>query len=205
MICWRGFRWSGRSSGGWDRAFRSPNVDRRHKGHDGPPSVVGSARAGGGRAQCRRSIGCQQKIASRCGTCSAGTRVRCLTTRCGRGSSAISRPPCQRRYNAFRQARDVAEFPCVSLDTDARSRFQEGFLHFAFIVGPKEFPAYEGNQLGFPFGSPFLPKPLLPDVLESFLFASIGYHRIIDRYPDRASMWLPGTLRVPFSFNGVTS
>jgi hypothetical protein len=32
-------------------------------------------------------------MASRCETCSAGTRVQCLTIRFGRGSSAISPPP----------------------------------------------------------------------------------------------------------------
>jgi hypothetical protein len=30
----------------------------------------------------------------------------------------------------------------------------------------KKFQLYEGHQLGFPFGSPFLSKPLLPEVLE---------------------------------------
>jgi hypothetical protein len=111
----------------------------------------------------------------------------------------------RRRVDAFFQTREGAEFPWVSLHPEARSRFQEGFLHFAFIVGPKEFPPYEGNQLGCPFGSPFLSKPLLPDVLEKLpirqdrlsLGASIDIQIV--------TMWLPGTLNVPFSFNGATS
>jgi hypothetical protein len=111
----------------------------------------------------------------------------------------------RRRLAVFKQAQDSAESPWVSLHPEARSRFQEGFLHFAFIVGPKEFPPYEGHQLGFPFGSPFLSKPLLPDMLEKL---PVRQHRLslgslIDM--QIVTMWLPGTLRVPFSFNAAPS
>jgi hypothetical protein len=116
-------------------------------------------------------------------------------------------PPSHSRQRSdwFLQAREGAEFLWVSLHPEARGHFQEGFLHFAFIVGPQEFPPYEGNQLGFPFGSPDLSKPLLPDVLENL---PVHHHRLslgssIDI--QIVTMWLPGTLRVPFSLNGATS
>jgi hypothetical protein len=110
----------------------------------------------------------------------------------------------RQRSDWFLQAREGAEFLWASLHPEARSRFQEGFLHFALIVGPHEFPDYEGHQLGFPFGSPDLPKPLLPNVLENL---PVRYHRLslgssIDI--QIVTMWLPGTLRVLFSLNGAT-
>lgn len=111
----------------------------------------------------------------------------------------------RQRVEVFQQAREGAEFPWVSLHPEARSRFQEGFLHFVFIVGPKKFQPYEGHQLGFPFGSPFLSKPLLPEVLEGL---PLRHHRLslgssIDI--QIVTMWLPGTLKRLFSFSGATS
>jgi hypothetical protein len=83
-------------------------------------------------------------------------------------------------------------------------RFQEGFLHFAFIAGPKGFPLYQGHKLGLPFRSPFLSK-LLPEALERLPARA---HRLslgskIDI--QLVSMWLPGSLRVPFSFTELSS
>jgi hypothetical protein len=111
----------------------------------------------------------------------------------------------RRRVEVFHQAQNDAEHLWASLHPEARSRFEEGFFHFAVMVGPKEFPLYEGNQLDFPFGSPFLSEPLLPEALEQL---PIRHHRLslgssIDI--QIVTMWLPGTLRVPFSFNGATS
>jgi hypothetical protein len=116
-------------------------------------------------------------------------------------------PPSRSRQRSdwFLQARGGAEFLWVSLHSETRGHFQEGFLHFAFIVGPQGVPLYEGDQLGFPFDSPDLSKPLLPDVLENL---PVHHHRLslgssIDI--QIVTMWLPSTLRVPFSLNVAIS
>ncbi len=111
----------------------------------------------------------------------------------------------RRRSAVFLQAREGAEFLWVSLHPEARRHFQEGFLHFAFIVGLQEFPPYEGDQLGFPFDSPDLSQPLLPGVLEGL---PLCHHRLsLGSSVDIqiVTMWLPGTLRALFNFNGATS
>jgi hypothetical protein len=107
----------------------------------------------------------------------------------------------RRRADVFHRAQDGATYPCVRLLPEARMRFQEGFLHFACIAGPRGFPDYQGRQLGIPFGSPFLFRPI-PNPLEQL---SARAHRLslgskIDI--QLVSMWLPGALRVPFSFTG---
>jgi hypothetical protein len=103
----------------------------------------------------------------------------------------------ERRAKIFMQARDGVEFCCVSLHPEARSRFQEGFLHFAFIVGPEGFPDYDGATLAFPFGAPLLPEPS-PDILEQLPLYTDGLSLGSALDSQIVSMWLPGSLRVPF-------
>ena len=110
----------------------------------------------------------------------------------------------RRRADVFIQARDGAEFPCVSLHPEARSRFQGGFLHFVFIVGPKGFPDYDGANLAFSFGSPLLPEPL-PDALEQLPYRPyrLSLGSVLDI--QIVSMWLPGSLGLPYTLTWPTS
>ena len=104
----------------------------------------------------------------------------------------------ERRTAVFIQARDGAEFPCASLHPEALSRFQEGFLHFVFIVGPKGFPHYDGANLAFSCGHPLLPEPL-PDTLEQLPYRTnrLSLGSVLDI--QIVSMWLPGSLGLPYT------
>lgn len=99
----------------------------------------------------------------------------------------------KRRMDCFRESREGAVFNIVSLHSDARDRFQEGFLHFAFITGPSGFPDYSGPQFGIPFGSPFL-REQLPAQLTNVPFrlhrVSLGTQLDIEVI----AIWLPGAL-----------
>jgi hypothetical protein len=110
----------------------------------------------------------------------------------------------KRRKDAFIQARDGVEFCCVSLHPEARMRFQEGFLHFTFIVGPRGFPDYDGDNLAFPFGPPLLPE-LLPDILTQLPICRyrMSLRPVLDI--QIVSMWLPGSLGPPFMLTWPTS
>jgi len=50
-----------------------------------------------------------------------------------------------RRARAFIEAEKNTQSLIVRLGSDAQHPFPQGFLHFAFIVGPKGFPDYEGT------------------------------------------------------------
>lgn len=54
-------------------------------------------------------------------------------------SIVFDTPPndSRRRIEVLHQARDGAQFPMVSLNGNHPIRFDEWFLHFSFIVGPK--------------------------------------------------------------------
>lgn len=65
-----------------------------------------------------------------------------------------------RRGQVFRRALEGAKSLIISLNDENPIPFNEWFLHFAFIVGPKDFEDYWGDQLGFPWESPYLIKPL---------------------------------------------
>jgi hypothetical protein len=108
----------------------------------------------------------------------------------------------KRRTEVFFKSREGAVFNCVCLAPIARTHFKEGFLHFAFIVGPKGFPHYRGNQFGIPISSPFL-KNEIPD--DAFVHLPIRTHRLslcaqIDI--QITTMWLPGSLTQPVTFTG---
>jgi hypothetical protein len=119
-------------------------------------------------------------------------------------TASTPRSDSGRREEVFRKAIEGTECLCISLLPEARMRFQQGFLHFAFIVGPKGFPDYEGPYFGFPLGYPFLSQPL-PDALEKLPICvnrlSVGSAIDIQLL----SMWLPGTLREAFTFTGSTT
>jgi hypothetical protein len=107
----------------------------------------------------------------------------------------------KRRMDAFVAARDGAQFPIVSLNPQHPTPNNKGFLHFAFVVGPKGFPAYTGSELGAPFNSPFLAEPL-PEALHNL---PLRIHRVelsptIDL--QIACCLMPGVLTAPFSFTG---
>jgi hypothetical protein len=111
----------------------------------------------------------------------------------------------KRRSDVLIQTRDDAEFPCISLHPEARMRFQEGFLHFVFIVGPPGFPLYLSNELAHVFPLPqFLLEPL-PNVLFPLPISShkLSLGSVVDI--QITAMWLPGTLRELFCFTGPTS
>lgn len=79
-----------------------------------------------------------------------------------------------RRWEIFRKAREGAKFPILSLNDEHLTPFEEGFLHFGIIVGPKGFENYSGGEFGFPYGSPCLVKPLP----EEFSKLPIRSHRL---------------------------
>ena len=105
----------------------------------------------------------------------------------------------ERRVEVFRKAREGAMFPIVSLHPKATAYCPKGFLHFAVIVGPKGFATYEGGEIGFPIGSPFLTEPLP----EKFDALPVQSHRLllsekIDIQITTAR--LPGSLKSPVAF-----
>jgi len=105
----------------------------------------------------------------------------------------------RRRAEIIGTARDGAEFPRVSVNTENESAFDQGFLHFAIIVGPRGFEDYRGPEFGAPFNSPFLSTPL-PQVLTNL---PIRIHRLelaSDVDIQITCMFLPGALNVPVSF-----
>src|SRR5262249_5703259 len=108
----------------------------------------------------------------------------------------------KQRASVFMQAHQDTKDLCVMLHPDARARFSQGFLHFACIAGPKDFPDYRGTQLNLPFGSPFLMTPL-PDV-ENLAIRS-GRLSLEDVDIQIVSTWLPGTLWAPVAFTNTSA
>ena len=106
-----------------------------------------------------------------------------------------------RRANVFKAARENAQFPLLSLNSDHPAPAGDSFLHFAFVVGAKGFADYVGPEQGFPFGSPFLPEP--PPTSRGPL--PIRIHRI-ELSPTMdlqvTCCHLPGKLAVPLAFTG---
>jgi len=101
-----------------------------------------------------------------------------------------------RRLETFRKAREGAKFAIVSLNDEHLTPFEEGFLHFGIIVGPKGFENYSGGEFGFPYGSPCLVKPLP----EEFSKLPIRSHRLeLSNNTDIqiTVCYLPGRLKLP--------
>jgi len=101
-----------------------------------------------------------------------------------------------RRLELLRDAEQVASSHSVGLMNGSRTRCSPGFLHFTFVVGPREAPNYSGSNWLLPSGSPSLVQPLPPQIPNH----QIQLHRIpLGRTYDIqiACMWLPGSLTVP--------
>jgi hypothetical protein len=114
-------------------------------------------------------------------------------------SAAVPSSDAQRRVNAFKSSREGTEFSMISLNTEQPRRVDVSFLHFAFVVGPRSFPSYLGNQLAAPVGSPFLASPLQASIAG----LPLRNHRVqlsssIDI--EITSCELPGSLTVPMIF-----
>ena len=116
-------------------------------------------------------------------------------------SSRIPPSDGRRRAKVFQQANDNAVYLWAGPHPDAQKHFSTGFFHFAFIVGPHDFPHYQGSQLGLPSESPYLEKPL-PD-LEQLPVNSqrLSLGDTVDI--EIATLWLPGILTVPVAFSGM--
>ncbi len=115
----------------------------------------------------------------------------------------VDSPPSdsQRRREVFHKAREGAKFPIVSLNEEHPIPFNEWFLHFGLIVGPKGFECYLGGELGFPHGSPYLVTPL-PEKLTALPLRS---HRL--ELSDNTDIQiivccLPGRLKMPVAITG---
>lgn len=104
----------------------------------------------------------------------------------------------QRRREVFRNAREGAKFPIVSLNEDGSNMGVETFLHFGLIVGPKGFAYYSGAELGFPIGSPYLDTPL-PQVLTGIACRSHRLELSAETDLQITVCRLPGRLKVPFT------
>lgn len=106
----------------------------------------------------------------------------------------------KRRVDMLIQARSGLKFPCIKLNPDAQDLFKPGFPHLSLIVGPCGFRYYEGEQLGFPHGAPYVIPPLPNTLLHlplRFQRASLSPKLDIQII----SSWLPGKLTVPIAFN----
>jgi hypothetical protein len=107
----------------------------------------------------------------------------------------------KRRVDSFIASRDGAVFNCVCLHPDAKDRYKNGFLHFAFIVGPSGFPDYEGMEFGIPFGSPYLREPLPAQIKQiPFRLHRLSLGNLVDI--EIVTMWLPGSLTEQVTFTG---
>jgi hypothetical protein len=105
----------------------------------------------------------------------------------------------KRRVNIFKDAREGAQFQIVEPHPESDNLFPGGFFHVSVILGPSNFKKYEGQNHGFPVGSPFLTSPL-PDSISDL---PIRYHRVLlsnDLEMQVTSAKLPGSLRVPVTF-----
>jgi hypothetical protein len=105
----------------------------------------------------------------------------------------------ERRLRSFQEAYNRGTQHKVSLDPRAKAQFENGFLHFSFIVSPARAPIYRGARHAMPFGSPFLigelPNPMhgLPMRAHQVRLAATITIQI-------TAMWLPGALTVPVTF-----
>ncbi len=100
----------------------------------------------------------------------------------------------RRRAESFVKARDGQIFQALSLNPSLRPR-HPGFLHVAVIVGPVGFPDYNGDQLGFPYGSPLLAEK--PPRLKTLPPLPLRSHRITLGTVDLQIVcaWLPGRFK----------
>ena len=107
----------------------------------------------------------------------------------------------RRRIEGLIAARDKAQFPLISRNTDHPRRTEGSFLHFAFVVGSKGFPEYNGPEIAAPYNSPFLSTPL-PVVLRDIPLRSHRVELSSTRELQITCCELPGTLKTPLTFTG---
>ena len=117
----------------------------------------------------------------------------------------VNTPPSDSRriYEVFRKARESVKFPIVSLNEDHPIPFSEWFLHFGLIVGPKGFQPYLGGELGFPFGSPCLIRPL-PEKLIGLPIRSHKLELSDNNDIQIVVCCLPGRLKIPVAITGTS-
>jgi hypothetical protein len=101
-----------------------------------------------------------------------------------------------RRSEIFRKAQEGAKFPIVSPNTEHLIPLEARFLHFGIIVGPKGFENYSGGELGFPYGSPCLVKPL-PEELSKLPIRSHRLELSNNTDIQITVCYLPGRLKLP--------
>lgn len=115
----------------------------------------------------------------------------------------VNSPPndSRRRYEVFRKAREGAKFPIISLNEEHPIPFNEWFLHFGLIVGPKGLKPYLGGEFGFPLGSPYLETPL-PEELTGLPIRSHKLELSDNTDIQIVACCLPGRLKVPVAITG---
>ena len=114
--------------------------------------------------------------------------------------ASIPESDVDRRVEIFKKSRKKAKFHIIELNPQSNSKYEEGFIHISFIIGPKGFKLYQGNNHGYPIDSPFIEKRL-PEKLIDF---PVRLHRIsISKEIDIqiTVSKLPGKLNVPVSFS----
>ena len=108
-----------------------------------------------------------------------------------------------RRLDLFTELQQGAAYHMVNLMDGARSRFEKGFLHFRFVVGPRDAPVYKGSNWMLPTGSPYLAQPIpvelrqVPVRMHQVSLASSLAIQI-------SCVWLPGSLTAPVHFTTST-
>ncbi|GIK39435.1 MAG: hypothetical protein BroJett011_32680 [Chloroflexota bacterium] len=105
----------------------------------------------------------------------------------------------QRRLEVFKKAELEATYHAINLMDGAKSRFDQGFLHFRFIVARKDAPLYKGDNWVVPTGAPYLDRPF-PSVLQQL---PVHFHEVSlsGIYSIQiTAFWLPGSLSIPVVF-----
>lgn len=118
-------------------------------------------------------------------------------------SAQVPTSDSNRRVYVLKKCREGVEFPWVSLPTGARTPHRKSFLHFAFIVGPRGFPLYEGGELGLPFGSSVLSRPL-PKELKQLPARSQRLSFGTEMDMQIVSLCLPGTSTQLVAFTSLS-
>jgi hypothetical protein len=119
-----------------------------------------------------------------------------------RETTVIAKSPSsdvKRRAKILMDAREGAQFQIIEPHPEADKIFPNGFFHVSVILGPSNFKQYEGQNHGFPVGSPFLTSPLPESVSNS----PVRYHRVLlsnNLEMQITTAKLPGSLRVPVTF-----
>lgn len=119
-----------------------------------------------------------------------------------RTSTVVSIPKCDvdRRMKIFEKSRENAKFHIVEPHPQAHAKFSEGFIHMSFIIGPKNFSLYRGENHGYPTDSPFLDKGLSSRITGM----PVRLHRISlsDEVDIQITFFkMPGKLNVPALFS----